>query len=142
MSFDREQEKALGRAVLGRPYKLGAKWLISSAEPLGPIDCSGFSRWYVYRCRGVIIPEGSYNQIKVCTRLSEDKQKTPPPMSLGFYAHDGKDVDHVVVVFDEENVIEARGVPYEEVIFRPISKWVAQEGFLGFYQIPYPEANA
>lgn len=138
---DLSQFQALGISFLGRSYQLGAKWRLDEKEPFGPIDCSGLSRYLVYRCKGVVIPDGSYNQIKVCHRLPEEQQDSPPPLSLGFYAKPGEAVDHVVVVFDKDNVIEARGQPYGSVILRPIAKWLAMPGWKGFYSAPLPEAN-
>jgi cell wall-associated NlpC family hydrolase len=137
---DFDQAQSLGRALLGRPYKLGSKWVVTDPEPTGPIDCSGFSRWFIFRCLSVLIPDGSYNQINFCERLPDEQQKCPPPLSLGFFAKDGKDVDHVVVVFDDMSVIEARGEPYNAVILRPIQKWLDQPGFLGFYAAKRPQA--
>ncbi len=75
MIVNRDQEQALGRAVLGRPYQMGAKWPLTAAEPEGPVDCSGFARWYLFRCRGVVIPDGSYRQVGVCQKLPADQQR-------------------------------------------------------------------
>lgn len=123
------------RAMLGKPYLLGAKWDLRDMTPTGPIDCSGFVCAVVFKA-GTTLPEGSYNQVKVCTKLPASQQQKPPVLSLGFYAHDGVNVDHVVIVFNETEVIEARGEPYNAVIVRPIAKWLAQPGFLGFYALP------
>ena len=126
---------ALADTRLGRAYLLGAKWALADKDPQGPIDCSGFSRWVLWQA-GIVVPDGSYNQIKVCTKIPASIQKTPPPLCLGFYEGSGGAVDHVVIARDDVNVIEARGVPYNAVINRPIAKWLAQPGFLGFYAPP------
>jgi cell wall-associated NlpC family hydrolase len=124
-------------AMLGAPYLLGAKWEPGTpcAALRGPIDCSGFARW-VAAWDGVTLPDGSYNQIKVCTKLPAAQQQNPPPMALGFFAADGTNVDHVVVSCGNGVVVEARGAPHNQVILRPVAAWLAQPGFLGFYAAP------
>ena len=135
MNAEAQNALALADGMLGREYLLGAKWILAMREPFGPIDCSGFSRWVLWQA-GIVIPDGSYNQIRVCVKLPASLQKTPPPLSLGFYAKDGENVDHVVIARDDVNVIEARGEPYNAVINRPIERWLQQPGFFGFYSPP------
>ena len=121
--------------TLGSPYLLGAKWDLGviPANLRTPIDCSGFARWTLYNA-GILIPDGSYNQITVCTKLPDDQQENPPALSLGFYQAPGSPaVDHVIVSTGTGVVIEARGTPYDAVIVRPVAAWLAQPGFLGFY---------
>lgn len=132
--------------LLGTPYHLGAKWDgLSDEEIKGkqhPIDCSGFSRWILGRV-SITLPDGSYNQVKVCTRLPAAQQADPPPLSLGFLESEGV-VDHVVVSMGGGVVIEAHGerqiggvtVPTFQVVLRPASAWLQTPGFLGFYAPP------
>lgn len=124
--------------VLGSPYLLGAKWapLTPPSSLRGPVDCSGFSRW-VLAWDSIYIPDGSYNQIGVCTKLPDDQQSNPPAYSLGFFQSPGSSqVDHVVISTGTGVVIEARGEPYNCVILRPVDVWLNQKGFLGFYAPP------
>lgn len=124
--------------MLGSPYLLGAKWAPGTpcAALRGPVDCSGFARWVLANA-GIAVPDGSYNQIAVCTRLPEDQQANPPALSLGFYQAPGAAaVDHVVVSVGTGVVIEARGAPYNCVLLRPAAAWSAQKGFLGYYAPP------
>lgn len=124
-------------AYLGNPYGFGSKWEIGSLPTFGdPIDCSGFSR-YVLNKAGFTLPDGSYDQIKVCTKLPASSQNDPPALCLGFYqSPDSVQVDHVVISCGHGVVIEARGKPYDSVILRPVSAWINQPGFLGFYSPP------
>lgn len=129
---------------VGSPYKFGAKWT-PGQMPLGPVDCSGFSRW-VLNLAGIAIPEGSYNQVLVCSRLPDDQQGEAPALSLGFYATPlfpagggSPIVDHVVVSCGRGVVVEARGEPYNCVILTPARRWLDQPGFLGFYAPPAPQ---
>lgn len=126
--------------MLGAPYLLGAKWVPGTAPAAlrGPVDCSGFARW-VLSLADIDIPDGSYNQINVCTKLPREDQTNPPALSLGFMDpdYDGPaPVDHVVISTGTGVVIEARGEPYNCVILRPVANWAAQKGFLGFYAPP------
>lgn len=135
-----EYPQAILNAVqmLGAPYQLGAKWDIGNAPSnlRGPVDCSGFSRW-ILNWANVTLPDGSYNQIKVCTKLPAAQQGDPPPLSLGFFRPPESElVDHVIVSCGNGVVIEARGNPHNQVILRPVAAWLAQPGFLGFYAPP------
>lgn len=123
--------------MLGSPYLLGAKWApgAPAASLRGPVDCSGFARW-VLALANIEIPDGSYNQIGVCTKLPPEQQANPPALSLGFF---GDPVEHVVISTGTGVVVEARGEPYGCVILRPVSAWNAQTGFLGFYAPPKPK---
>jgi cell wall-associated NlpC family hydrolase len=125
-------------SMIGAPYLLGAKWEPNTPSTAlrGPVDCSGFSLWTL-SLSGIMLPDGSFNQIKVCSKLPASEQSDPPPLSLGFYQPpDSQTVDHVVVSCGNGVVIEARGEPYNQVIMRPVSAWLAQPGFLGFYAPP------
>jgi hypothetical protein len=127
---------------LGKLYELGAKWPVTDTDPQSAIDCSGLSRWIIAqgRDRGgrqVILPHGSYNQIRVCKALGVQR---PLALDLGFAALHGKEPDHVVVRYDDMWVIEARGKQpghdYDKVIKRPAAVWDAQKGFLGWWRVP------
>jgi cell wall-associated NlpC family hydrolase len=124
-------------AQLGAPYQLGAKWAALDPAPAGPVDCSGFSKWLL-SFAGVTLPDGSFNQIKVCSKLPASLQQLPPALALGFFDPQGDPdlVDHVIVSMGAGVVIEARGAPYNCVICRPAAAWLAQIGFLGFYAPP------
>lgn len=129
-------------ARLGSVYELGAKWDNLSIGG-SAIDCSGFSKWVLFRA-GVTLPDGSYNQIKVCLKLPASLQQKPPALALGFYSSNHgtngegieQFVDHVVISMGTGVVIEARGEPYNAVIVRPVQAWLDQPGFLGFYAPP------
>ena len=132
-------------AMLGAPYVFGAKWplMVLPGTSNVPIDCSGFSTW-VLAWAGVTLPEGSFNQAKVCTvKLPASLQDDPPALALGFYAEDGSTVDHVIVSCGGGVVVEAHGtkvltpgVPQDCVVLRTVAAWLEQPGFLGFYEPP------
>jgi cell wall-associated NlpC family hydrolase len=125
--------KAL-RSVIGMPYQRGAKWPECEPKPTGPIDCSGLTRW-AFAQGGVLLPHGSFEQIKVCQPWPF-RNRAPEPLCLGFAdLHPPAAVaDHVNIILDDENVIEARE-DYGGVVLRPRSKWEHQRGFMGWYRI-------
>ena len=118
--------------MLGRPYLLGAKWPLDAQNPVGPIDCSGFVRW-VYSRAGLHLPDGSYDQILVCSPVSAGEAQWG---DLGFFKNSEGKIDHVGIIYDDHLMIEARGEPYNEVITRPRVKWENYELFAGYYTHP------
>ena len=129
--------------MLGAPYLWNAKWPVGTypVSRDSPIDCSGFSRW-ILSLADITIPDGSFNQIKVCTKLPASQQSAPPCLTLGFYQPQDT-VDHVVVSCGGGVVIEAHGskvltpgVPSDCVVLRTVDSWLKVPGFLGFYAPP------
>lgn len=121
------------RAVsqLGKPYRFGFKDMGPSPEAF---DCSGFVCWVFLPWAK--LPEGSYNQIQACDPVADG----PQTGDLGFFKAPGESaVSHVVIYYGEHDgqrvVIEARGEPYDQVIFRPAEKWEKQPGFLGWHRL-------
>lgn len=136
-------------ARLDTPYEIGSQgpkgWVTRgkpSIEETVPksFDCSGLSRWAIGqgKCQNgarVILPHGTLEQIKACTPVAAGPVY---PLDLGFADLHGADgaPDHVIIRFDDTRVIEARGAPYDKVIFRPVEKWEAQKGFMGWWRAP------
>ena len=132
--FDRAVVLKALRGAIGKKYLLGAKWGESEKDPQGPIDCSGLARW-AFAQSSVLLPHGSCEQIKCCEPWPFRNRK-PEPLCLGFadmHPPTGA-VDHVNIILDDENVIEARA-DYGAVITRTRAKWEHQLGFKGWYRI-------
>ena|SRR3990167_5120999 len=136
------------RAQIGKPYAIGGPdsrgdWItrgkphINDTNPTS-FDCSGLSRNVIAQgrnCLGerIVLPHGTIDQVKFCIPLA----RAPKPLELGFADLDGSgQVDHVVIAYDGVIVIEARGKPFHRVIERPIARWEAQKGFLGWWSPP------
>lgn len=123
----------------GKPYKWGSKPSLRDTNP-DNFDCSGFVRWVIGQGRDhlnqqILLPFASYEQIKICTVLA----KAPRILDVGYYdspKDDDELVDHVILKINEAQVIEARGKPHNAVILRPIAKWEAEKGFMGWWTIP------
>ncbi len=126
MSLNRTAALFAAHAQLGKPYLFGAKWNPANPTPNGPIDCSGLVIW-TYGQGGVIMPDGSYNQFQQC-----DSCDDPLPGDLGFFRSEAGEIDHVGIVYDDENMIEARGAPFNAVILRPRIKWEEWPRFTGY----------
>lgn len=124
-------ELAFLKKYIGRKYKYGAKWSLTDANPEGPIDCSGFTRWVYCQKYGLIIPDGSGNQFFATRAVDTREAKVG---DLGFFVRNDGDraVYHVGLVYDDDNMIEARGSPYNAVIFRPRRVWEAFKNFGGY----------
>lgn len=125
MILDIKAALAAAESRIGFPYLFGSKWPLVAA-PIGPVDCSGFSRW-VYWSGGVLIPEGSDNQFHASDPLPHGVLG-----ALGFFKKPGQPCHHVGVLLNADTVIEARGEPYMAVIHRPRAKWEAWPEFTGW----------
>ena len=111
---------------LDKPYKFGAKWPLGDPNPQGPLDCSSLSRW-AYSRVGIYIPEGSTAQF-----LASHPVDIAALGDLGFFRND-KGIHHVGILLGDE-VIDARGDPYNKVITRPRAKWEAWKEFTGWHR--------
>ena len=135
---------------LGVPYKIGSadpdtgKWIVRgkpsiSNEHPDSFDCSGLSRWGIAQGiengKSIILPHGSFNQINFCKPLGAEE---PQLFDLGFADFDDKKgvPDHVIIIINYYEVIEARGEPYNKVILRPIAVWEKSPGFMGWWRVP------
>ena len=145
-----DRVRGLLHVCIGANYAIGYKdkngrWIVRGKPGFDEVphqtgvDCSGLSRWVIGQGRDeagrqIILPHGSVAQILACQAIATK----PLPLDLGFADLSGSDnkPDHVVIVYDENTVIEARGDPYGKVIRRPIIKWEDQKGFLGFWSVP------
>lgn len=138
------------RDQVGKKYAIGSmgedgKWItrgkpdVSNKDP-HEFECSGLSRWIIAQGRDrhlkqILLPHGSYNQIKVCTAVGSEKWM---PLDLGFSdsVNDSDDkIDHVIIRINEKSVIEARGKPFNGVVQRPVSAWEAHKGFFGWWRV-------
>ena len=130
MALDLSKVVEVARTQLGKPYLLGAKWDIHNKNPTGPIDCSGFVRWCYFQGASILIEDGSYDQFGLTMAAIN-----PIPGDLGFFRHPDGVIHHVGLIADDENVIEARGDPFNAVILRPRSKWEAFSEFTGWRRL-------
>ncbi len=129
--IDRIRLQSVLTRSLNLPYGFGHKWDLQSIDPQTPIDCSGFTRWSWYQGCGITVPDGSYMQWKAARPLKPDE----PILigDVGFFQNDKGEIHHVGLIFDESNVIEARGHFIdrngldigEKVLFRPRASWEA-----------------
>lgn len=114
----------LAQSKLGEPYGLGHKWDIHDPNAHGLIDCSGFVRWCYYQGSGIVIPDGSWNQYSFTVPTN-----SPSPADLRFLRGSSGQIDHVGMMLDDKNMIEAHGhlvlgkEPPMQVVIRPIAEW-------------------
>ena len=131
--MDEKRFRNIGKLQIGKLYKFGSKWCLNETDPKGPVDCSGFSKWMLSQF-GIDIPEGSDAQFAHCVLLNPQSQARTG--DLAFFRMPDGDITHVGLVFDEKDMIEARGAPFNAVILRPRAKWEAFSRFSGYYRAP------
>src|SRR3990167_264763 len=125
------------RKLLGVKYEFGSEWSDITKLPEA-LDCSELTEG-TYHQNGLKMPDGSQSQF-----LFTIPTGTPLPGDLGFFGRGGNpaQVYHVGMVFDEGNIIEARGydpkASFEtgKVIFRPRQAWEKYCNFLGYRSHP------
>lgn len=120
---------------LGIPYYLGAEWTDYSkrAESL---DCSELIEGS-FVSNGLKMPDGSQNQFNFTVPIPKEKVKLG---DLAFFGKggDSNKIYHVGIVYDDLNIIEARG--YQEgssfetgkVILRNKKYWEEYQNFVGY----------
>lgn len=115
---------------LGKPYKFGFQ--IKNLDDPNPemYDCSEFSRW-CYHQAGSHLPDGSANQFLFTSPAAD-----PQPGDLGFFGDEQRGIYHVGLIFDNVKVIEARGIPYNKVLYRPFLAWTEWRNFKGWRTHP------
>lgn len=115
----------LGSKQLGKPYKFGFKPASSDPSPTH-FDCSALVHWLYAHC-GQNVPDGSQNQFEASSPV-----QVPKLGDVGFFRKPGCPTHHVGLYWTNVNVLEARGEPYNAVIYRPVAKWEAWCEFTGW----------
>lgn len=132
-SIDWDKFKALLTKQLGKGYKFGVE--DDGNQNPTQFDCSELVQW-AYEEIGITVPDGSQNQFD-----ASDPITNPRLGDVGFFKKPGEDVHHVGIIYDDQNVIEARGIepsleaqglPDNQVILRPRAKWEAFSEFSGW----------
>lgn len=126
------------RKLLGIKYVYGAEWVNFLLMPPA-LDCSELVEG-VFSLHKLKMPDGGQNQFNFTIPTSN-----PLPADLAFFGRGGNidQVYHVGMVFDLENMIEARGLDPKasfetgKVILRGRKYWEAfKPGFLGYRAHP------
>lgn len=118
----------LGRQLVGKPYVFGAEVNLRDPDPahITAIDCSELVEW-LYAQIGISVPDGSYNQAKVCRRL----EREAPVLigDLGFkWNPDTEIIHHVGIYIGDDTVLEAKGKAWG-VTLSMLSSYVASNHF-------------
>ncbi len=129
----RGQLTSEARKLLGIPYDFGAEWTDYNKKP-DALDCSEMIEG-IFKICGLQMPDGSQNQFNFTMATNN-----PMPGDLGFFgkSKDMNKIYHVGLVFDEFNIIEARGFQPEssfetgKVIIRPMAAWENYVNFVGY----------
>lgn len=121
----------LGRRLVGKPYVFGAEVNPNDPNPdnIKAIDCSELVEW-LYAQIGIRVPDGSYNQAKVCVRTYPGQTSYAPLIGdLGFKADPETDVvHHVGAYIGNRQVLEARGKKWG-VVITPFEDYIGSSHF-------------
>lgn len=105
----------LAHKLLGKKYVFGAEVNLKDPNPdnIRAIDCSELVEW-LYAQIGITVPDGSYNQAKICNELRGWPSEFPSKLiigDLGFkWNPDNHVIHHVGIYVGEGNLIEAKGI--------------------------------
>lgn len=126
MAINWPRFEAVLRAQLGKPYSYGVEVNMADPSPAA-FDCSELVEW-AYAQVGIKVPDGSRYQFQ------EGRPVQAPRMGdLGFAAHPGQPIHHVVIHLGGLEVIEARqDSRFSGVMLRPASVWAAWRDFQGW----------
>jgi cell wall-associated NlpC family hydrolase len=135
-SIDWAKFKELATEQLGKDYVFGVED-DGNSNPT-QFDCSELVQW-LYAEIGITVPDGSMNQFEESDPVDEPKLG-----DVGFFRKPGMPTHHVGIIYDDMNVIEARGfqqslenegVKSNCVLLRPRYKWEAFSEFTGWRRL-------
>lgn len=119
-----------GLALVGKKYNFGEEVKLDERDTskITAIDCSELVEWLYYGLTlvaggpaGLAMPDGSYNQAKLCRHVSKD---TLLIGDLGFKWHpDTQAIHHVGVYVGDGRVLEAKGRDFG-VVITPLDEYV------------------
>lgn len=130
-----------GKKLVGKPYIFGAEVNLSNPDPthITAIDCSELVEYLFANVQtidgaraGLAMPDGSYNQAKVCRRLNfaPDVQSDALLLGdLGFkWFPETQAIHHVGIFVGEGKVLEAKGKSWG-VVLTPFADYVSSGHF-------------
>ena len=116
---------------VGKPYVFG----IENDGILNPgaWDCSELVQNAISQVLKLKFCDGARYQLHACRKLGPTEQEQVG--DLGFLVDpEGTPARHVVMVYDEMQVVEARGRPFSRVILCDKNYWINRKGFLRWYR--------
>ena len=116
---------------IGKPYVFGVE--NDGIQAPGSWDCSELTSEAIRRALNLKFPDGARYQLHACKKLADG---VPEDIGdLGFLVDPpGSPARHVVMIYDDKHVIEARGRPFSRVILCKKRYWLEREGFLYWYR--------
>lgn len=119
-----------GKKLVGKPYVFGAEVSLSEPDPtkIKAIDCSELVEYLYANLQKVdgsraalSMPDGSYNQAKVCRRLNFVPNDPSSDVlllgDLGFkWEPETQSIHHVGIFIGDGKVLEAKGKSYGVVL--------------------------
>lgn len=124
---------SLGKKLVGKPYVFGAEVDLKDPDPahINAIDCSELVEW-LYAQINVSMPDGSYNQAKMCKRLEFNAGLASDILLLGDLGFkwdpETHAIHHVGIFIGNGEVLEAKGKKWG-VVLTPFADYVSSEHF-------------
>ncbi|HYF34346.1 MAG TPA: NlpC/P60 family protein [Prosthecobacter sp.] len=123
----------LGKKLVGKPYVFGAEVSLKNPDPdhIKAIDCSELVEW-LFAQINISMPDGSYNQAKMCRPLKFDQGIGSDVLligDLGFkWNPDTEAIHHVGIFIGEGTVLEAKGKKWG-VVQTPFADYTKSDHF-------------
>lgn len=120
----------LGLKLVGTPYVFGAE--VNLKDPdishIKAIDCSELIE-YLFAQIGIQVPDGSYNQAKVCRKIQAGEILIGDLIFL--WNPENEVIHHVGINLGEGRILEAKGKAYG-VVITPIPRLLHSSHFAFF----------
>lgn len=122
-----------GKALVGKPYNFGQEVDLKDRDPkdIQAIDCSELIEW-LYFPTGLAMPDGSYNQAKVCRMVPGESHEFPDKLLLGDLGFkwypDTHQIHHVGIYIGNGEILEAKGKQWG-VVITPVNSFMASAHF-------------
>lgn len=122
-----------GKALLGKPYNFGEEVNLKDRDPnhIKAIDCSELVEWLYYPT-GLIMPDGSYNQAKMCRKIPGDPVEFPGKLLIGdlgfLWYPDTQQIHHVVIYIGDGQILQAKGKQWGTIL-TPAGQLMASSHF-------------
>lgn len=103
--LDIPKGKQLLDKQVGKPYVFGYEVKLVDLDPIA-FDCSELVEWF-YHQMDVRVPDGSWHQYTQSSPVAD-----PRPFDVNFLLKNGKTPFHVVLMYDDQTIVHAKGEKY------------------------------
>lgn len=109
MCIDVTKGQELLLKQVGKPYVFGYEVKLDDTDPKA-FDCSELVEWF-YAQMGIKVPDGTWHQWTQSKPVAD-----PRPFDINLLLKNGKTPFHVVMKFNDESIIHAKGHDFGVVL--------------------------